>query len=273
MKGKMSSILGLVLGVAIVYYAIINTGNSSAVYMNFVSLVIVFGGSFSVALMTYGVKKTGHLFSLFFRVFKTSSYSEIKIVEELLMVSKGLYQGDKSIEQLSKDQLHPFLKDGLYLIHNKFEKAKLKKILVTMLSERESSFDNINEQIVTFAKYPPAFGMMGTIIGLVSVLNQISDANDMSNIGPSMAVALITTLYGIFLSNYIIQPIGDNYTAKNNHDIKVRKIIIEGVLLINESEDPVYVREILLSYLMPAERNKYKKNKVSEANASFGEAA
>jgi len=268
-----SSFLGLILGIVIIGYAVFNTGNDSAIFMNYISVLIVFGGTLSVSLITYGLSSTFNLFGLYFKVFKTARFSKIDAVEEIVNTSKALYNNHGGISNFVKDgNLHPFLGDGLRLVHNKFEKPKLKKILGTMVHETQHHHETQVEQINVIAKYPPAFGMMGTIIGLVAVLNQIADAEGISNIGPSMAVALITTLYGIFLSNYIIQPIGDNFLAKSYKDIKVRTIIAEGVMLISQNEDPVYVREMLLGYLMPAEREQYRSKNPSNVQ-SVAEAA
>ena len=99
--------------------------------------------------------------------------------------------------------------------------------------------------------------MMGTIIGLVAVLKQINSPDNMSSIGPSMAVALVTTLYGILLSNYVLQPIADNLLGRSQNDIKIRLLIAEGIILMSEGHDPVYIREALLSFLSPQERKMF----------------
>ena len=129
-----------------------------------------------------------------------------------------------------------------------------------MLQKRGQHHDQQVESLQIMAKYPPAFGMIGTVIGLIDVLNQMNSADNMTSIGPSMAVALITTLYGIFLANYIIQPIGDKFLARGQHDMKIREIIAEGLLMISKNENPVYVREMLIGHLMPNERIEYLEN-------------
>ena len=129
-----------------------------------------------------------------------------------------------------------------------------------MLRERIEYYDQSTEQLEVLAKYPPAFGMMGTIIGLIAVMKHMSAEQGIDHVGPSMAVALITTLYGIFIANYIIHPISDNLNSRSQKDIKVRRIIAEGILLLNKKEDPVYVREVLLGYLLPHERLVFESN-------------
>jgi chemotaxis protein MotA len=268
-----SSVVGLFLGIGIIYYALLNTGNDSSVYMNLVSMIIVFGGSFSVAIITQGLKKTFSIMLLFFKAFSTGKYNNVSIVEELVNISKKVYFGKVSLDSFNQDDAHPFAVDGLRLIHNKIETKKIQKIMMTMLQSRQEDHDAKVEQLEILAKYPPAFGMMGTIIGLVAVLNQMNSADQMTSIGPSMAIALVTTLYGIFLANYIIQPIADNLMARGQVDIKIRVIILEAIILISKNEDPVFTREMLLGHLSPAQRDEYYKLNTSEMNNISGVAA
>ena len=254
-----SHILGFILGIFIVSFAVLNMSENSFIYFNILSILIVLGGSISVSIITSGIKNTITIFTLFFKAFSTSKYTKLIITSELLDVSKKSYYGKINYANLKEQNLHPFIADGLKLIHNKFETDKLRTILINMFNQRQVHHGEIVERVETLSKYPPAFGMMGTIIGLVAVLNQINSPDNMANIGPSMAVALITTLYGIFLSNYILQPIADNLHYRNHEDLKIREVIVEGVLLINKGEDPIYVREVLFSYLTPAERSIFMK--------------
>jgi chemotaxis protein MotA len=255
-----SHVIGLLLGVVIVTVAVLKTGDDSTIYLNLLSVLIVFGGSFSASIITNGLKKTFNIMFLFFKAFSTSKYTKLNITQEMVAIAKKAYFGNIDYSKLSTTEYHPFVIDGLKLIHNKFDSNRLKGILVNMLHQRRDHHEKVVERIETLAKYPPAFGMMGTIIGLVAVLNQISSPDSMSSIGPSMAVALITTLYGIFLANYILQPIADNLHFRSHEDLRIRQIIVEAILMINNGDDPVYIREVLLSYLTPAERSAYQKD-------------
>ena len=102
-------------------------------------------------------------------------------------------------------------------------------------------------------------------------MRRLSVASGIESIGPSMAVALVTTLYGIFIANYIIHPICDNLRTRSKRDIKVRRIIAEGIILLNDREDPIFVREVLTSYLLPTERILFEKD--FKTNSPFQEEA
>jgi chemotaxis protein MotA len=255
-----SHVIGLFLGFAIVYYAMIHTGNDRMAYMDIMSVIIVFGGSLSVSIMTNGFLNTLRFCGLFFKVFATHKYDNLSITKDLVKIAKKKHFGELHFTDLTEDQYHPFIIDGLRLLHNKFDSQKIKLIMTNMMIQRQENHEKTIEKIEILAKYPPAFGMMGTIIGLVAVLKQIDSPDNMTTIGPSMAVALITTLYGIFLSNYILQPIADNLLTRSQTDIKVRQLIAEGLILLSEDHDPVYIREALLSFLSPDERKQFNRS-------------
>jgi chemotaxis protein MotA len=248
-----SSILGLIAGILIVGYAIQNTSDDFLGYFNFVSILVVFGGTISAAIITHGFQRIYQIFMMFFKAFKTSKYDNVKIVKELVRISESI-EGGASVESLMNNKCHPYTRDGLRLINNKLSNERILKISKTMLSERSNHYKTTIEQLEVLAKYPPAFGMMGTIIGLIAVMGKMGGDAGIDSIGPSMAVALITTLYGIFIANYIINPISDNLSSRSMRDLKIRRIISEGILLINQKEETIFLREVLLGYLLPAER-------------------
>lgn len=252
-----SHVIGLFISIFIIYYAFTNTGNDSLAYFDKMSILIVVGGSLSVAIITNGFLNTLKIFSLFFKIFSTSKYDNLKITKELVDLSVQHHFGHLSITPESDKIHHPFIQEGLRLINNKFDYIKLRHIMSNMMIQRLEHDERLIEKIEVLAKYPPAFGMMGTIIGLVAVLKEINSPENMSAIGPSMAVALLTTLYGILISNYILQPIADNLHARNQNEIQIHQLIAEGIILMAEDHDPVYIREALLSFLTPQERIKF----------------
>jgi chemotaxis protein MotA len=248
---------GLILGVAIIYYAVMNTGNDSRAYFDFMSLLIVLGGTICVSLINNGFKSTIKIASLFLKVFKNEKYNKVLITQELVSLSIKHYNGNLNLKNIQDENYHPFVTDGLRLLHNKFDKERLKSLMINQMVQYSEHNAKTVEVIETLAKYPPAFGMVGTIIGIVAVLGQISSPEKINTIGPAMAVALVTTLYGILISNYILFPIADNLTAKGETDTKVRELVAEAIILIAENNDPVFVREALLTYLSPEEKKQF----------------
>ena len=258
-----SNIVGVFLTVFIVYWAATNTASSSKAYLDLMSLIIVVGGSFSVSFMTNGVMNTFKMFAHIPTVFRRTKYDNVKITKELVEVSKKYHFGTLQMKQLDQSAYHPFVIDGIKLLHNKFDAEKLRTIMSNMMIQSQERDEKIIENIEQLSKYPPALGMMGTILGLVAVLKDINTPTQMSNIGPSMAIALITTLYGILLSNYVLQPLADNLQNRSYSDLKIRQLIAEAVILVSEGNDPVYIREVLLSFLTPEEKSAFSQTQLA----------
>lgn len=250
-----SSLIGLILGTVIIIGTVLKTTDDHLIYLNIMAFLIVFGGTISVGIITYGLKEVFTIFKVYFSVFTTTSKKDVQIVSELTVITKQIHAQKNSILKIKESsELHPFIKDGLAMIENNFTLEQVKNTLTRMVIERQNHYDEKIEMLTTISKYPPAFGMMGTVIGLVAVLQKLSSFKEVSDLGPSMAIALVTTLYGLFLANYLFNPIADNLQGRSNHDIKIRRIIIEGICLIHQEEDPIYVEEVLKAYLMPIDR-------------------
>ena len=109
-------------------------------------------------------------------------------------------------------------------------------------------------------KFPPAFGLMGTTLGMIGLLQSIGNADAFKKLGPSMAVALVATFYGIALANLIFVPLGEHLSQLNREDEVLRQIVMDGVRQLRLKEHPVVVEEHLKSYLLPKERDRFDKN-------------
>ena len=154
-----SSILGLLAGFFIIGYVITQTSDNALAYFNFLSILIVFGGTISAAVITHGLSKIYEIFTMFFKAFTTSKYSDVLIVQEIINVSEKMFRGE-NINDIKKENIHPYIIDGLKLIHNKFSSDKIVKISKTMLHERFTYYQESIDRLEVLAKYPPAFGMM-----------------------------------------------------------------------------------------------------------------
>jgi chemotaxis protein MotA len=255
-----SHVLGLFFGIFVIVFVATSTSNDTLAWFDMLSVAIVFGGTLSVSIMTNGIVSTLKFFRLFIKIFIPQKFDNVSVSKELVSLSKKKYYNDLDLKQINETNYHPFILEGLKLIENKFDSEKLSGIMCNMIDQRQDFYDKQIEQIESLIKYPTAFGMMGTLIGLVSVLKQIDTPDSMSTIGPSMAIALITTLYGIFLSNYVLMPISDNLQTQAKQEIKTRQVIAQGIILISEGHDPIYTREAILSFLSPEEKKQFARS-------------
>lgn len=250
-----ASLVGIVLCIVLVIFSII-TGDAgvSAIFdfLDYKSALITFGGAFSCVLMSYslqdyiaGLKSI----SLIFKVPQINTPDVIRKIIELSNVARK--EGLLSLEEASAELDDPFLRKGVLLIVDGTDPELVRAIMDTELT----SVDSRHRKKIAFwedlGAMGPAWGMIGTLIGLINMLQQM---NDPSSIGPSMAIALITTLYGSMLANWICIPTAAKLKGNNEEEIVVKEIMIEGLLSIQAGENPRVIEEKLKSFLTPAQK-------------------
>ena len=161
-------------------------------------------------------------------------------------------EGLLSLEEAAGDLEDEFLKKGILLVVDGTDPELVRAIMETELismNDRHKSNISFWEDVATMG---PAWGMIGTLIGLILMLQNMDDP---SSIGPSMAVALITTLYGSLLANWVCTPVASKLKTNNNIEMQAKEIMIEGLLSIQAGENPRVIEEKLKSFLAPKDRS------------------
>ncbi len=181
-----------------------------------------------------------------------STECEKQIVQNLVALSeKARREGILALEDGLDDLDSPFMRMGLRLVVDGTDGNVIRSILENEMNQiegRHMAWINIINQWAGFA---PGFGMMGTVVGLIGMLKNLDDK---SSLGPNMAVALITTLYGSMLANWLITPFSTKLANQNAQEMRSKEMIIEGVLSIQAGENPRIMAQKLLTYLDPATR-------------------
>ena len=182
------------------------------------------------------------------------------VILEVVELAKG-YREDQSFLNNRLAQIQtPFLKDGIELMtQGGIPDHAVDAILRKRAMTQSKRYDEDAEIFKSIAKFPPAFGLMGTTLGMIALLQKLGSPDAFKTLGPSMAIGLIATLYGIALANLVLIPIGENLAKLNREDDMLRDIVIDGIKLIRAKEHPLVVEEHLKSYLLPNERIKLKK--------------
>lgn len=223
------------------------------------AIFLVLGGTIGTASITVQINRVGVLLKVFFqRTLKSKRINYKDVIKEVMIVSEAYRTGEvlSNIIPTVKDH---FLKEALLLLEDNILKSN---DLVDVLDERvDNTFFMLSEEANRFknlGKYPPAFGLMGTVLGMIALLSNLGGADAMKKIGPAMGMCLIATFYGIVVANVFVLPIGDSLSdgAKELH-LKNR-IIVEGVKLIIQKTNPIIVAEKLNSFILPADRLDWK---------------
>lgn len=252
----LATIIGIISGIALIIIGII-TGpdgvSSIGNFGDFVSVVITLGGTFAGMLTSNTVSDFVNGFKSFNLALKTSKGNEGETIKKIIDLSNvARKEGLLALEEAAGDLEDQFMKKGVLLIVDGTDPDLVRAILETELS----CIENRHKKIITFwnnmAAMGPAWGMIGTLIGLVNMLKNLEDA---STIGPNMAVALLTTLYGSMLANWICTPIANKLSVNNETEIMLKEVMIEGLLSIQAGENPRVIEEKLKSFLSPKQRD------------------
>lgn len=240
------SVFGIVLAIGFILYGILSSGEITT-FIDMPSVYITIGGTIGALLLSSKRKNVKVIFKLFKLVFKENKSNDAEIIMNFIEWStKARKEGLLSLENTIESISDPFIKKGMMMIVDGSEPDTIKGVLglkikgiVERHRENRAMFDS-------GAALAPAFGMIGTLIGLVNMLKQLSDP---SSIGPQMAVALITTFYGSFIANVIFMPMSKKLKAKTSEEIYQKEMIVEGLLGIQAGENPNNLKERMLSFL------------------------
>lgn len=220
------------------------------------SLLIVIGGTISTMMVCFSPKLVMNLMRVFLRrMLGKSTIDYHQIIADISDLAKANRRGKAAFEAAAKSVNHPFLREGaeiLYWIESDISPDELKDLLETRI---QTTFETYMSDAIIFktvGKLPPAFGMMGTTIGMIALLQSLGGGNE--SLGKSMALALITTLYGLVGSNIFILPISENLAKQAKEDKVARTMIVEGLMLIQAMKPALYVEEKVKSYLIPSQR-------------------
>ncbi len=250
-----ASLLGIIIGLVMLVYGIIdNAGISGAVhYLDPASAIITFGGAFSATLASYTLQDFINGLKSFGLVFKAPALNTAEMIKKIIDLSNvARKEGLLSLEEAAAEMDEPFLKKGILLIVDGTDPDLVRAIMETELVSLEDRHKTCIGFWDTLGAMGPAWGMIGTLVGLVNMLYNMSDPGAL---GPAMAVALITTLYGSLLANWICTPVSNKLKADNAGEMLLKEVMIEGLLSIQAGENPRVIEEKLKSFLAPKDRS------------------
>lgn len=248
--------LGTVIGmtaILVLIYASMMMGVGVGPYIDIPSVLIVFGGALGALLIAYKVEHVKGMVKVFMKSIKPSTLESLPtLIQKLVNYSmKARRDGILSLESDANAEENDFLKKGLLMAVDGNEPDTIRELLeidIAQMADRH----RINSSIFgKLGEIAGAFGMVGTLIGLVAMLVNMADP---SSIGPAMAVALITTFYGAFIGNVFGAPVENILSLRSADETLIKSVIIEGIMSIQAGDNPRMLEAKLLSFLPPSER-------------------
>lgn len=259
----LASIIGLVLAAGMVLFSMIIGGNGIAIFLHFPSLALVLGGSFAAIMIANSLKRVMLIPKYIGIIFHKEDYPISKTISQIVTFSdKARRDGLLSLEDELDNIEDPYFRDGLELVVDGTDPEIIKRILLHELNCLQERHEVGVKLFATWGTLAPAFGMIGTLAGLISMLAHLQDT---AGIGRGMSLALITTLYGTMLANMIIIPFRTKLQDKDREETLLKEIIIEGILSIQCGDNPMIVEAKLLTFVSPATRDKV----ISEVKAEL----
>jgi chemotaxis protein MotA len=255
------TLLGLAAGISIIFIGINQSGGSLYWFFNLNSILIVVGGTFAATMVNLPLKALKNLPKILSNVFRADDSDYDSIIEEIVLkAQKAKKDGLLSLEADLPKMREGFFKNGIELAINERESSRLRTFLNLELNNISSRHIAGQELFLYMASYAPAFGMLGTVLGLIVMMNNFSSgggsasesldvAERFAELLAGMGLALITTFYGVFFANMIFLPIGGKLKRLSENEMMLKSIVVEGIISIHAREHPILIREKLMTFI------------------------
>ena len=218
-------------------------------FWNAPGLMVVIGGTMAATFVSYPLREVLRVFRIFGIVLRNEKLYAEDDIQELVRVSRQWFKYDlEAVEREARRINNPFLRTGIQLV---IDGTPLDKILdmlkwrIARLQAREWGEAHVFR---TMAQFAPAFGMLGTLLGLINMLSTMGTA-DVGQIGANMSVALVTTFYGLILANMVFKPIAVKLERRTEQRVMLMNMVLEGITFLSERRSPSFVKETLSSFI------------------------
>ena len=254
----MSTIIGITAGLVLLFAAIVQQGGFS-VFFNVYALMIALGGTFAATFISFPLPQVMRTFGILFNVFRSDVESPLDYIRQIINLSiKARRYSVLSLEQNARLARHRLLRVGLEMLVDGHGPETIREVLETeieFMMDRHSAGAKIFR---TAGRYAPAFGLIGTLIGLIAMLRAVAaGGNNVKAIGSGMAVALVTTFYGALLANLFFYPVAEKLHFRTSEEILLARVILDGILLLQQGTNPRVIERKLNAHLPPYMRQQY----------------
>ena len=247
----LATIIGLILGAALVFMAIM-LGGDVASYISPPSVLIVIGGSCAATMTAYPIARFLKLPQVSMKAFFVKVGDPVALIQKLVELAEiARRDGILALENVTDKIEDKFLVSGIQMAVDGTDPEVIQTCMETELENLMERHEAGKGLLDSIGRYAPAFGMIGTLIGLVAML---SNMDDPSKIGAGMAAALLTTLYGALIANMAALPMADKLAMRSCEEVLTKTIIIQGVMAIQAGDNPRSVFSKLMTFVPPGQR-------------------
>jgi len=240
--------MGFVLGL-VLWAAGSGTGGDVTAFLNLPGLLLVLGGSLAATVCSFALGRLRGIGGMLRKAFLEEPCDPREVIREIVRLADvARRSGLLAMEATLPRDDRRFLARAIRMIVDGYEPGTVQSVLMDEIEATDARHASARQFLDLLARYCPTFGMIGTLIGLVVMLRGLSDP---ARIGPGMAVALLTTLYGLVLANGVFVPLSRKLAARNDDEMLVKTIVLKGVLAIHAGDNPRVVEQKLQAFLPP----------------------
>lgn len=243
---EITTIIGMVSGMACIIITIVLSG-SLGDYWDPASVFIVFGGVIGATVASYPMSTLKSLVKVIANAFRAKKVNLVEDVDMIINIANvARREGILALEETVSGYDDAFLKKGIMLIIDGSDPELVRSIMETELDFVKERHSQGQAVLLSMSSFSPAFGMAGTLVGLINMLKKL---DDMASLGPNMAVALVTTFYGVILANLFFTPMAKKLKVMDDEEYLRKELVLEGILSIQDGENPRIIREKLNAFL------------------------
>lgn len=258
---NLSTSIGLFFAFLVLYFGAFKSAPNPQLFLDPHAIIIVCGGTFAAALISYRTKDLLRLVDFFWfaAIFKRRN-RDLKTALEIM----ESYVGPQASEDVEgRKKLHPFFLEGLSLSAKSESEDNLANLLTARIEFQKKEYMADAKMLNSLAKFPPAFGLLGASTGMIAMMSNLGSAGGAERIGNAMAVALVATFWGIAFANFLLLPLADHATKIGMADTHTRQMIRHALILMRRRVDSSYLRDMLMGYLPLDQRGDFR-SKVKE---------
>ena len=268
-----STLIGMVASVLLLAVVLFFSAEDPLLFINLPGLAIVLGGTLAATFLSYPLREVVRVFGLLATVMRNERMYTQKDIDELVQVSKLWAQDDpRPVERALERVTNPFLRTGVQLVIDRTPEEDILDLLQWRISRLRAKEAAEAQLFRVMSNYAPAFGMIGTLVGLINLM-EILGQGDMRIIGHHLAVALMTTFYGILLANLLFKPVAVKLERRTEQRVALMNMVLQGISMMCARRSPSLMRETLKSFVAHYDDEIFDANVVRRNGSSAAGAA